>query len=161
VIGASWATLFLTKGYKVICTDVNPAAEAELYAYVQQNWEAAARLGLAPGACISNLAFTLNMEEAAAQADFIQEVSSYSFPECSYPVGMLTSGLPVRVEWAGRCQIQEIHLRQTGCGHSGTHRYRLFIFRTPFLYLCLISLCGTWSHLDRTSLQPTPYRSPS
>jgi NADH dehydrogenase len=47
VIGASWASLFLAKGLKVVATDVAPNAEEALRRFVHAAWPALERLGLA------------------------------------------------------------------------------------------------------------------
>src|ERR1700720_710039 len=72
-IGASWTALFLAKGLEVIATDIAPDGEASLKRFVQTAWPALERLGLAPGASQSNLAFTADMPAAVRAADFVQE----------------------------------------------------------------------------------------
>src|SRR6201990_3310314 len=73
VIGASWTALFLAKGLEVIATDIAPDAEATLRRFVKAAWPALERLGLAPGASQSHLAFTPDMLAAAKSADLVQE----------------------------------------------------------------------------------------
>jgi 3-hydroxyacyl-CoA dehydrogenase len=73
VIGASWTALFLAKGLEVIATDVAPDAEAKLKGFVKAAWPALERLGLAPGASQSHLAFTKDLPTALKTADFVQE----------------------------------------------------------------------------------------
>src|SRR5262249_54007686 len=73
VIGASWAALFLARGFDVIATDPAPNAEANLRHYVDTAWEELEVLGLSPKASRDRLSFTLNMKEALSGADFIQE----------------------------------------------------------------------------------------
>src|SRR5260370_24837316 len=73
VIGASWTALFLAKGLQVVATDVAPNAEAALRKFVEKAWPALKRLGLAPGASQSNLAFTPALAQAVANADLVQE----------------------------------------------------------------------------------------
>ena len=72
-IGASWTALFLAKGLEVIATDIAPDAEASLRRFVQAAWPALERLGLAPGASQSALAFTADMPAAVRAADLVQE----------------------------------------------------------------------------------------
>jgi 3-hydroxyacyl-CoA dehydrogenase len=72
-IGASWTALFLAKGLEVVATDIAPDAEAALKRFVQAAWPALERLGLAPGASQSALAFTADMPTAVRAADFVQE----------------------------------------------------------------------------------------
>jgi 3-hydroxyacyl-CoA dehydrogenase len=73
VIGASWTALFLANGLEVIATDIAPDAEAALRRFVKAAWPALERLGLAPGASQSHLAFTPDMLAAVKSADFVQE----------------------------------------------------------------------------------------
>src|SRR5262245_22309981 len=73
VIGASWAALFLAKGLEVVATDIAPNAEAALKRYIEQAWPALTRLGLAPGASQSKLAFIADMSSAVKGVDLVQE----------------------------------------------------------------------------------------
>jgi 3-hydroxyacyl-CoA dehydrogenase len=73
VIGASWAALFLAKGLHVVATDIAPNAEASLRKFVESAWPALTRLGLSPGASLTNLTFTPVLEQALVGADLVQE----------------------------------------------------------------------------------------
>jgi 3-hydroxyacyl-CoA dehydrogenase len=73
VIGASWATLFLSKGLDVVATDTAPGAEARLRQTVRRQWPAVETLGLAEGASIDRLIFRAGLEDTVANADFVQE----------------------------------------------------------------------------------------
>jgi 3-hydroxyacyl-CoA dehydrogenase len=73
VIGASWTALFLAKGLDVVATDIAPNAEAALKRFVAAAWPALQRLGLAPGASQSRLAFTTDLATAVKGADLVQE----------------------------------------------------------------------------------------
>src|ERR1700741_2850792 len=73
VIGASWTALFLAKGLQVVATDPAPGAEASLRKFVDAAWPALERLGLAPGASRSNLAFTPVLGKALVDVDLVQE----------------------------------------------------------------------------------------
>jgi len=73
VIGASWTALFLAKGLEVVATDVAPDAETSLRRFVKAAWPALERLGLAPGASQSRLAFTGDLPTAVVGADLVQE----------------------------------------------------------------------------------------
>ncbi|MEH3144707.1 MAG: 3-hydroxyacyl-CoA dehydrogenase NAD-binding domain-containing protein [Methylobacterium frigidaeris] len=73
VIGASWASLVLAAGLDVTASDPAPGAEARLRATVAAQWPALEAIGLAPGASPERLSFVAGPEEAAAQADFVQE----------------------------------------------------------------------------------------
>jgi len=73
VIGASWAAQYLARGFDVVATDPAPNAEANLRKYVADAWPPLTTVGLSPGASQDRLRFTVNMKEALAQADFVQE----------------------------------------------------------------------------------------
>src|SRR3954454_16807325 len=73
VIGASWAALFLAKGLDVVATDIAPGAETSLRNFVKAAWPALERLGLAPGASESRLAFDGGLPHARSSADLVQE----------------------------------------------------------------------------------------
>jgi 3-hydroxybutyryl-CoA dehydrogenase len=72
-IGASWAALFLAGGFAVSLQDSAPEAEAKARRFVERAWPALERLGLAPGADPSALAFAIDPAEAVADCDFVQE----------------------------------------------------------------------------------------
>ncbi len=69
-IGASWAALFIGHGYDVIATDPGPDAEARMRAFV-----ARALPNAKPEKSVEqgSLTFVATSEEAAANADLIQE----------------------------------------------------------------------------------------
>jgi len=73
VIGASWATLYLARGFDVIATDPAANAEANLRRYVDTAWQPLATLGLSPKASPEHLSFTADLSQALADADFVQE----------------------------------------------------------------------------------------
>jgi 3-hydroxyacyl-CoA dehydrogenase len=73
VIGASWAALYLARGFDVIATDPGPNAEGNLRKYVDDAWEQLKAIGLSPGGARDRLSFTSNMKDALSKADFVQE----------------------------------------------------------------------------------------
>ena len=73
VIGASWVSAFLARGLEVVATDPAPDAEPRLRATVASHWPAMEAAGLAPGASLDKLEFTVSLEEAVASAGFVQE----------------------------------------------------------------------------------------
>jgi carnitine 3-dehydrogenase len=73
VIGASWAAHYLARGLDVVATDPAPNAEENLRKYVDEAWDQATVLGLTPGGSRNRLSFTSKMQEALANADFVQE----------------------------------------------------------------------------------------
>jgi 3-hydroxyacyl-CoA dehydrogenase len=72
-IAASWAAYYLARGFDVVATDPAPNAEANLRAYVDRAWPDLETIGLAPGASRDRLSFTIDLKEALADADFVQE----------------------------------------------------------------------------------------
>lgn len=73
VIGASWAALYLARGFDVVATDPAPNAEANLRQYIDAAWKDLTVLGLSPKASRDHLEFTLDMKKALSDADFVQE----------------------------------------------------------------------------------------
>lgn len=73
VIGASWAAYFLARGLDVEATDPAEGAEQRLRDAVGRHWPALEQQGLAPGASMARLRFHARLEDAVAQADFVQE----------------------------------------------------------------------------------------
>ena len=73
VIGASWAAYFLARGLDVDAWDPSPRAQERLGAAVAAHWEALSRQGLADGAHLDRLRWHDRLEDALAQADFVQE----------------------------------------------------------------------------------------
>jgi 3-hydroxyacyl-CoA dehydrogenase len=73
VIGASWAALYLARGFNVVATDPAPNAEAALRQYVDAAWKDLTVLGLSPNASRDHLEFTLDVKQVLSDADFVQE----------------------------------------------------------------------------------------
>ena len=73
VIGAGWAARCLAAGLEVTATDPAEGAENTLRSSIENAWPALERVGLSPGASLENLSFTPDLEEAVAEADFVQE----------------------------------------------------------------------------------------
>lgn len=73
VIGASWASYFLARGLDVSASDPAPGAEAALRKLVDSHWPALERMGFAKGASRERLRFCSSAEDAAQNADFVQE----------------------------------------------------------------------------------------
>ena len=73
LIGASWAAYYLARGFDVVATDPAPNAEANLRKYVEEAWELLTEAGLSSGASMDRLEFASSMQEALAEADFVQE----------------------------------------------------------------------------------------
>ncbi|HTV55995.1 MAG TPA: 3-hydroxyacyl-CoA dehydrogenase NAD-binding domain-containing protein [Terriglobia bacterium] len=73
VIGASWAALYLARGFNVTATDPAPNAEENLRRYVDGAWKDLTTIGLSPNASREHLQFTPDMEKALSDADLVQE----------------------------------------------------------------------------------------
>jgi len=73
VIGASWAALYLARGFDVVATDPGPKAEANLRKYVNEAWSDLTAIGLSPGASRDRLIFASSLAGAVAGADLVQE----------------------------------------------------------------------------------------
>ena len=73
VIGAGWAARALAHGLDVAAWDVAPDWQAKLEAAVANAWPALAELGLFPGASQNRLRCASSLEDACANADFVQE----------------------------------------------------------------------------------------
>ena len=75
VIGASWTGLFLSKGMQVLVSDPAPGAKEKLDAHLKEIWPALERIGLGPGASLSNYKFVgASLDDHLDQVDFVQEV---------------------------------------------------------------------------------------
>ncbi|MFH9268518.1 MULTISPECIES: 3-hydroxyacyl-CoA dehydrogenase NAD-binding domain-containing protein [unclassified Streptomyces] len=73
VIGGGWAAHFLARGYDVTAWDPAPDAAVRLRRLIAAAWPALERLGLAAGASQDRLTVTATLEEAVADAQFVQE----------------------------------------------------------------------------------------
>ncbi len=73
VIGASWASQYLARGFDVVATDPALNAEVNLRRYVDEAWQQLEDIGLSPGASRARLCFTKDMQQALSQADLVQE----------------------------------------------------------------------------------------
>jgi 3-hydroxyacyl-CoA dehydrogenase len=73
VIGASWAALYLARGFNVTATDPAPNAEENLRKFIDAAWKDLTVIGLSPNASRDHLQFTTDMKKALADADLIQE----------------------------------------------------------------------------------------
>jgi len=73
VIGASWAALYLARGFDVVATDPASNAETSLRKYIDEVWGQLKIIGLTAGAAQDRLTFTSDLQEAVSKADFVQE----------------------------------------------------------------------------------------
>jgi carnitine 3-dehydrogenase len=75
VIGGGWAAHFLRMGYHVVAWDPGTDAAERLSALLDMAWPSLERLGLREGASRSRVRFAGTLDEALAEADFVQESS--------------------------------------------------------------------------------------
>ena len=75
VIGGGWAAHFLRMGFDVVGWDPGPSADGRLSDLVDRAWPSLERLGLRESASRSRLRFADSLEDALAEADFVQESS--------------------------------------------------------------------------------------
>ncbi|BBX38277.1 3-hydroxyacyl-CoA dehydrogenase [Mycolicibacterium mageritense DSM 44476 = CIP 104973] len=73
VIGGGWVAHFLARGYDVRAWDPAADADSRLRRLVDTAWPALTELGLAPGASPDRLTTLATLEDAVAEADFVQE----------------------------------------------------------------------------------------
>ncbi|MFI0466741.1 3-hydroxyacyl-CoA dehydrogenase NAD-binding domain-containing protein [Saccharopolyspora sp. 5N102] len=73
VIGGGWVAHFLARGYQVTAWDPASGFEAKLRRLVDAAWPALMELGLADRASRDNLVIAPTLEEAVAEAEFVQE----------------------------------------------------------------------------------------
>ncbi|MEV8314324.1 3-hydroxyacyl-CoA dehydrogenase NAD-binding domain-containing protein [Streptomyces sp. NPDC059900] len=73
VIGGGWVAHYLARGYDVTAWDPAPDAGQKLRRLVEAAWPALTQLGLAEGASPDRLTVTPTLEEAVADAQFVQE----------------------------------------------------------------------------------------
>lgn len=119
VIGGGWAAHFLARGYRVTAWDPAPDAQERLRRTVDAAWPALVELGLAPGADRDRLSVTATLEEAVAEAVFVQESGPEDLElkrdllariDAAAPadvvIGSSTSGFPA-TEMQTRCRTPE------------------------------------------------------
>jgi carnitine 3-dehydrogenase len=80
VIGGGWAAHFLRRGFDVVVWDPGPDALSRLSALVDTAWPSLERLGLSEGASRDRLTVAPTLDEALANADFVQESTPESLP---------------------------------------------------------------------------------
>ncbi|MEP6527655.1 MAG: 3-hydroxyacyl-CoA dehydrogenase NAD-binding domain-containing protein [Nocardioidaceae bacterium] len=80
VIGGGWVAHFLRMGYDVVAWDPGSDAAEKLAGLLDTAWPSLERLGLREGASRDRLRFADTLEEALAEADFVQESSPEELP---------------------------------------------------------------------------------
>lgn len=74
VIGASWASLFLSRGLKVIISDPEVEAEERFRRYLQDAWPALKADRVFENASAENYEFVDDVVTSLLKVDFVQEV---------------------------------------------------------------------------------------
>jgi len=146
VIGASWASLFLARGLKVVATDVAPAAEAALRKFVDAAWPALERIGVSEGASRTNLSFAADLSTTIKGADLVQENGPEKLDFKQKLYSQLDEMLPPDVIIASSSSGLKMSDIQAGCPN---HPERCVIghpFNPPHL-IPLVEIVGG----DRTS----------
>ncbi|MFM7246513.1 MAG: 3-hydroxyacyl-CoA dehydrogenase NAD-binding domain-containing protein [Actinomycetota bacterium] len=132
VIGGGWAAKFLAQGYDVVAGDPGPDAAGRLARLHDIAWPSLERLGLADGAARERLRVVDSLEEAAGQADVIQESGPEVLDLKVDLLGRLDAaadpGVPILSSTSG--------FRMTDMAGSAAHPERLVVghpFNPPYL----------------------------
>ncbi len=123
-IGASWAALFLARGFDVVVSDPAPDCEPMVRTYVATAWPTLEALGqVVATADTQRLSFEPDLEQAVRDADFVQEnapereqfkidlfarIDAATRPEvliASSSSGLMMSQIQVRCKNPERCVI--------------------------------------------------------
>ena len=73
LIGSGWAAGFLASGYDVVVQDPNPLAEAAMRRTVETAWPSLEAMGVGASVSPEKVRFTTDLEDAARDAEFVQE----------------------------------------------------------------------------------------
>lgn len=119
VIGASWAVCFLARGFDVTAWDPAPDSHARLRAQVERQWASAQALGLARGACQSRLHECATLEEAVADAAFVQESAPEQLDLKRSLFAALDAAAPAGAILASSSSGIPASLFQDACRHPG------------------------------------------
>lgn len=132
VIGGGWAAKFLAQGYDVVAWDPGPDAAERLARLHDIAWPSLERLGLAAGAARDRLRVVDSLEEAAGQADVIQESGPEALDLKVDLLGRLDAaadpGVPILSSTSG--------FRMTDMAGAAAHPERLVVghpFNPPYL----------------------------
>ena len=123
VIGGAWAAHFMRHGMTVKMWDPDPDAEEKFHARANAIMHTLEELGMAEGASLDNVIFVPTLEEAVADAQFIQEntperlpikISTYQAIDAAAPPdsviasstsGYLMSEMAVDLKHPERCVV--------------------------------------------------------
>ncbi|NGO71538.1 3-hydroxyacyl-CoA dehydrogenase NAD-binding domain-containing protein [Streptomyces boncukensis] len=140
VIGGGWVAHFLARGYDVTAWDPAPDAEEKLRRLVDAAWPALIRLGLADGAARDRLTVAPTLEDACAQAHFVQESAPEKLELKRDLLARLDAAAPEGVVIASSTSGYPMTEMQTGAENPG----RLLVghpFNPPYL-IPLVEVVG-------------------
>ena len=119
VIGASWAAYFLARGLDVTATDPAEGAEERLRAAVARHWPTLQAMGLAEGASPDRLRFCARLEDAVADADFVQENGPERADLKAALYARMDAAAPPTTLLASSSSGLAVSTMQSACQHPG------------------------------------------
>ncbi|MBQ0927707.1 3-hydroxyacyl-CoA dehydrogenase NAD-binding domain-containing protein [Saccharopolyspora endophytica] len=140
VIGGGWAAHFLARGYRVTAWDPAPDAAEKLRRLVDAAWPALTELGLADGASRDNLTVADTLEEAVAEAEFVQESAPEDLALKQDLLAKIDAATPAGVVISSSTSGYPMTDMQTRCANPG----RLVVghpFNPPYL-IPLVEVVG-------------------
>lgn len=140
VIGGGWVAHYLARGYDVTAWDPAPDAAQKLRRLVDAAWPALVQLGLADGASPERLTVTATLEEAVADAQFVQESAPEKLELKRELLAALDAAAPAGVVIASSTSGYPMTDMQTGAADPG----RLVVghpFNPPYL-IPLVEVVG-------------------
>ncbi|GAB3693788.1 3-hydroxyacyl-CoA dehydrogenase NAD-binding domain-containing protein [Saccharopolyspora tripterygii] len=140
VIGGGWAAHFLARGYQVTAWDPAPDAAEKLQRLVDAAWPALTELGLADGASRDNLTVASTLEEAVAEAEFVQESAPEDLELKQDLLAKIDAATPAGVVISSSTSGYPMTDMQTRCANPG----RLVVghpFNPPYL-IPLVEVVG-------------------
>ena len=117
VIGASWVAYFLARGLDVTATDPADGAEERLRAAVARHWPTLQAMGLAAGASPDRLRFCARLEDAVADADFVQENGPERVDLKTALYARMDAAAPPTALLASSSSGLAVSAMQSGCRH--------------------------------------------
>ena len=131
-IGASWAAIFLARGYEVAATDPSPNGEAFARRFVDTAWPTLRKLGLVvEGADLKRMSFHKDVASTLAGTEFVQEngperedlkIELFAAMDAVLPAdvviassssGLLISRITAKCKHPERCVIGHPFIRRT------------------------------------------------
>ncbi|MFI0418734.1 3-hydroxyacyl-CoA dehydrogenase NAD-binding domain-containing protein [Spongiactinospora sp. 9N601] len=132
VIGGGWVAHFLARGHRVTAWDPAPDAGERLRRIVGAAWPALESLGLADGATPDRLTVAATLEEAVADAEFVQESAPENLALKSDLLARIDAAAPIGVVVGSSTS----GYRMTDMQAAAAHPERLVVghpFNPPYL----------------------------